>query len=85
MSNEQSQALKYWLGFNFVKGIGPAKIQALLDFFGNIEAAWHANGRQMQQIGIDRRTIEGLPTHRRGPAPPQTARSQGGRTMKGRR
>jgi DNA processing protein len=60
MSNEQSQALKYWLGFNFVKGIGPAKIQALLDFFGNIEAAWHANGRQMQQIGIDRRTIEGF-------------------------
>jgi DNA processing protein len=32
----------------------------LLDFFGNIEAAWHANGRQMQQIGIDRRTIEGF-------------------------
>lgn len=60
MFNEQSPALKYWLGFNFVKGIGPAKIQALLDFFGNIEAAWKANGRQLQQIGIDRRTIEGF-------------------------
>lgn len=50
--------LKYWLGFNLVKGIGPAKIQALLDFYGDLSAAWKADERQLAQLGIDRRTIK---------------------------
>lgn len=58
MSTNHNPDLKYWLGFNFVKGIGPAKIQALLDFFGTIGAAWQANEFQLRQIGIDGRTIE---------------------------
>ena len=33
---------KYWLGFNLVKGIGPAKIQALLSYYGDIQSAWEA-------------------------------------------
>jgi DNA processing protein len=57
MSNNQQPDLQYWLGFNLVKGIGPAKIQALLDFFGNLKSAWQANASQLQQIGIDNRTI----------------------------
>lgn len=50
--------LKYWLGFNLVKGIGPAKIQALLDFFGDLSVAWEADDRQLAQVGIDSRTIK---------------------------
>ena len=34
--------LKYWLGFNYVSGIGPAKIQALLGYFKTLEEAWQA-------------------------------------------
>ncbi len=34
--------LKYWLGFNLVKGIGPAKVQALAGYFGSLEPAWRA-------------------------------------------
>ena len=49
--------LKYWLGFNLVKGIGPAKVQALLDFFGSPAAAWHATRLQLERIGLDRRAI----------------------------
>jgi DNA processing protein len=60
MYDNQNPDLKYWLGFNLVKGIGPAKIQALLDFFGSIKAAWQADERQLQQIGIDHRTIQGF-------------------------
>lgn len=60
MSNNHQPDLKYWLGFNQVKGIGPAKVQALLDFFGDIKAAWQANEHQLKQIGIDRRTIQGF-------------------------
>jgi DNA processing protein len=58
MSNEQIPDLKYWLGFNLVKGIGPAKVQALIDYFGNLEAAWQASEPQLHKIGLDRRTIQ---------------------------
>lgn len=50
--------LKYWLGFNLVKGIGPAKVQALLDYFGHLGPAWHATELQLQKIGFDQRAIQ---------------------------
>lgn len=49
--------LKYWLGFNLVKGIGPAKLQALLDYYGHIGAAWQAQESQLRLLGFDQRTI----------------------------
>ena len=49
--------LKYWLGFNLVKGIGPAKVQALLDHFGSLGSAWEATELQLQKIGLDKRAI----------------------------
>lgn len=56
----QRDDLKYWVGFNRVKGIGPAKLQALLDHFGDLGAAWNANAATLRAIGIDRRAIEAL-------------------------
>ncbi len=53
-----SPELKYWLGFNLVKGIGPAKVQALRDFYGSLETAWHANQTQLEKIGFDQRAIK---------------------------
>ncbi len=64
MSHNQDPDLKYWLGFNHAKGIGPAKQRALLDYFGNIRDAWFASERQLQEIGIDSRAIEQLLTTR---------------------
>ncbi|WP_420644185.1 DNA-processing protein DprA [Candidatus Leptofilum sp.] len=49
---------KYWLGFNLVKGIGPAKVQALLDYYGSLANAWQANEYELQKIGFDRRAIK---------------------------
>lgn len=49
--------LKYWLGFNLVKGIGPAKLQAMLDYFGDLGAAWGAGEAQLKRVGVDRRAI----------------------------
>ncbi|MGB1252216.1 MAG: DNA-processing protein DprA [Candidatus Promineifilaceae bacterium] len=49
---------KFWIGFNIVKGIGPAKVRALLDHFGDLERAWHANERELKKIGFDKRTIK---------------------------
>ncbi len=52
--------IKYWLGFNLVNGIGPAKLQALLDFYGELGAAWRAPEDQLQRIGLDKRAIATL-------------------------
>lgn len=51
---------KYWLGFNLVKGIGPAKVQALLGYFGNLARAWQATELELAKIGFDRRAINSL-------------------------
>lgn len=50
--------LKYWLGFNLVKGIGPAKVQALLDYYGSLANAWQANEYELQRIGLDKRAVK---------------------------
>ncbi|MCO5199100.1 MAG: DNA-processing protein DprA [Anaerolineae bacterium] len=52
--------VKYWLGFNLVSGIGPAKIQALLDRFDDLEQAWYANVGALYALGIDKRTLENM-------------------------
>lgn len=52
--------LPYWLGFNLVKGIGPSKLQALLDYYGSMDAAWHANEYELQRLGFDKRAIKNL-------------------------
>lgn len=48
---------RYWIGFNIVKGIGPAKVRALLDHFGDLEQAWRADKAELRRIGFDKRTI----------------------------
>jgi len=52
--------LKYWLGFNYVSGIGPAKIQALLGAFGSLELAWKAPDHELSRLGIENRAIQSL-------------------------
>jgi DNA processing protein len=50
--------LKYWLGFNYISGIGPSKIQALIGHFGSLERAWRATEGQLRDIGFDSRAIQ---------------------------
>lgn len=52
--------LAYWIGFNKVRGIGPARLRALLDYFGAIEEAWHAPADALAEIGLDRRSAANL-------------------------
>ncbi len=57
--------LKYWLGFNRVKGIGPTRLQALLDRFGTVEAAWFAKEAQLYGAGLDKRAVASMIEARR--------------------
>jgi DNA processing protein len=52
--------LRFWVGFSKVAGIGPARLRILLDYYGNMEAAWHANPGELRAIGLDRRSVKNL-------------------------
>ena len=52
--------LKYWVGFNLVKGVGPVRFRRLLDIFGSAEAAWQAGPAALAQAGLDTRCIEAI-------------------------
>jgi DNA processing protein len=51
---------RYYLGFNIVNGIGPARIDRLIERCGTIEGAWHASFADMQAAGLDARRTEAL-------------------------
>ncbi len=50
----------YWIGFNLVRGIGPVRLQSLLDHFGSIESAWMARAGEYQSAGLNQKTIENI-------------------------
>jgi DNA processing protein len=45
---------------NIVPTIGPAKVRALLDYFGDLETAWQAGSRALEEAGLDRVAIDNL-------------------------
>lgn len=52
--------LRYWIGFSKVPGIGPSRLRALLDYYGQIELAWQADPGELRAIGLDKRSVENL-------------------------
>lgn len=50
---------KYWVGFQRVPFIGPARIQRLLDRFTSLEGAWHATPVELAAV-LDERSVESL-------------------------
>jgi len=55
----------FWIAFNQVPGIGPARLAALIDVCGSVEAAWKAPIQKLKEAGLDRRSLESLLTMRR--------------------
>lgn len=70
MSNS-TDSKGYWLAFNRVAGIGPARLNALLELCGSIEVAWRAPIPTLRAARIDRVTIEALLDARRRIEPSQ--------------
>ncbi len=48
----------YWLGFSCFHGIGPTKLQLLLDTFWNAENAWNASEQELLHSGIGQKVTE---------------------------
>jgi DNA processing protein len=51
---------RYYLGFNRVNGIGPARLDRLVERLGSIAAAWHATPAELFSTGLDAKAIEAL-------------------------
>nr|MBP9805927.1 DNA-protecting protein DprA [Accumulibacter sp.] len=65
MGDSATDPTAYWIAFNKVVGIGPARLRALLDVCGDIAAAWSASIAAMQEARLDRRSMENLLEARR--------------------
>ncbi|MBN2005290.1 MAG: DNA-processing protein DprA [Anaerolineae bacterium] len=52
--------LRYWLGFNLVRGIGPMRLRMLLQAFGDVRSAWEAPEAALHEISLDRRALGNL-------------------------
>ncbi len=50
----------YWVGFNFVKGVGAVRIKSLLDYFGSLEIAWQAPVDGLRAAGLPPKVLENL-------------------------
>ena len=57
--------LRFWLGFNLVRGIGPVRLRALMAYFGSVAEAWKASEGELQAINLDRRAVANLLETRR--------------------
>lgn len=55
----------YWIAFNCVPGIGPARLSTLLEHFGTLQAAWEADAYTLSEAGLDRRSTESVVETRR--------------------
>jgi len=49
---------KYYNAFNLIGEIGPIRFKKLAFYFKNLENAWHAGAKELEQSGLDSRTIE---------------------------
>lgn len=51
---------RYWMAFNLVKGIGSARMRALLNYFGDAQTAWEASPADLEAAGLSARLVESI-------------------------
>ena len=56
----QEETKLYWIAFNLVRGIGSARMRALLEYFGDAQSAWEASPAELEAAGLSARLVEGV-------------------------
>ncbi len=54
------ETLRYWVGFNLVRGVGPVRLRRLLQVFGDVASAWTATEAALRASGLDERALRNL-------------------------
>jgi len=62
----ETESLRYWVGFNLAKGVGPVRFRALLEKFGDAKSAWHASPPALRDARLDHRALDSLLRTRSG-------------------
>jgi len=52
--------IKFWVGFSLVAGIGPVRVERLLDHFGDLGSAWNARRPQLLEAGLSSKLCQRL-------------------------
>lgn len=65
LNNTMTDETRYYLGFNLINGIGPARLDRLIEYCGSLEAAWFATAGELFAAGLDSRSSTALITMRR--------------------
>lgn len=58
-------ALKYWLAFNRISGLGPVRFRMLEEHFGDLADAWVAGPSALQAAGLESELVESVVIERR--------------------
>ncbi len=56
---------KYWICLSRVPGIGPSRLQRLIEHFGDARLAWEARDADLLAAGLDQSVVENLVAARR--------------------
>ena len=52
--------LRFWVAFNMVPRVGPVSVQNLLDYFGDLGAAWQAAPAELARAGLNSLALENV-------------------------
>ncbi len=64
MTGSSTDELKYWVAFSRIPRIGAVRGGLLDDYFGSMQAAWHAGPAQLAAAGLDRSTVTSIVNER---------------------
>lgn len=56
---------KYWLGLSMIKGLGPIRINNLLNYFKNPEAVWKAEEKALKKVSGINKTAKSIREQRK--------------------
>lgn len=59
------QDLAFWVGLNYLEGIGPQRFKLLLDYFGTAKAAYEAGEKIWRELGLPDKVVRDFLEHRK--------------------
>jgi DNA processing protein len=62
----ENKALKFWVSFTLIPGIGRVRLGQMESYFGNLEYAWKASSSELKKSGLDIGSVNSIINSRSG-------------------